>query len=286
MKQSVPDMKKLILHANCQGEMLQIILGRHPGFSRHFDCRLYTNYIREPIPDEALAGCSAFIYQYLGTDWGELASAKLLAKLSSNCLTLCIPSYFLRTFWPLQYNAGEHALRDRLLEDLWQRGLARNEYMYMSTRPSLLDGYDVRTIVENSLAHERIKATHTPIAYMPRLLEDCMRKMAFYTPNHPGEELLLLVANEILARLDLPPMTRAAMPSLEPYYTALQLPVHPGLADLFSLSWLRPDTTFALYGHQVAYAQFAWLYAEYRDSGIASFIDFMGRFYARKLPGA
>ncbi len=278
--------KSLIIHANCQGEMLLQLLQQHPVIAATWHCRLFTNYIREAVPPDALGQCDVFLYQHLGTEWGALASDQLLRQLPRHCFALCIPNYFWRLCWPLQYNAGEHVLRDRLLEDLWQRKPERDAFVLLATRPALLRHYDIQGIVEQSLAHERAKEAHTPIKYLERVLEGSKRQHLFHTPNHPGAELLLFTVNEILRRLDLPLMRREDLPELDPYYTALDLPVHPGLAAMFGLHWLHPESRFALYGHRVTYAQFAWLYAEYRASGTDSFIEFMGRFNAARATGA
>lgn len=271
---------KLIIHANCQGEALLHILQRHADFFQTFECRLYTNYINELIPAEELAECAVFLYQHLGDAWGSLASAKLLQQLGMNSLHLCIPNFFCRLYWPLQYNAGKHVLRDRLLEDLWQRSLNRTDFVYLATRPSLLRNFDIQGIVEQSLNHERAKEARTPIKYVDLMLAHWQEKRLFFSTNHPGEELLLFTANSILAWLGFAALRREKRPVFESYYTALELPVHPGLAELFGLTWLQRNNLHKLYGLKLNYAQFAWIYAEYRASGIDSFIEFMGAYNA------
>ena len=73
-----------ILHANCQGEELASLLTASREFSAHWRLRHYTNYTREPIPDEAFAECSLLLYQQLGPQWGDLSSATLLERLPEN----------------------------------------------------------------------------------------------------------------------------------------------------------------------------------------------------------
>lgn len=274
---------KLIIHANCQGEALLQILQCQEDLLQNFEFRLYTNYTREHVPAEELAECAVFLYQHLGNAWGDLASANLLQQLDRNCLHLCIPNFFCRIYWPLQYNSGKHVLRDRLLEDLWQRGFRGTEFVHLATRASLLRSYDLSGIVEKSLIHERAKEDRGPIKYVDQMLAECRRKRLFYSTNHPGEGLLFDTANEILQRLGFARLRRDQMPVLDPYYTTLELPVHPGLAELFDLSWLQDGAMYDLYGLHVTYAQFAGIYAKYRASGIDSFIEYMGACKADKV---
>ncbi len=270
--------KNLIIHANCQGEILLQILQSHPDIAKNFGCRLYTNYIREPVPMADLSQCSVFLYQYLGKNWDNLASDNLLRQLKKDCVALCIPSYYWPICWPLQQHAGHYVLRDKLLEDLWARGLSRKEFVHLATTSSLLKFYDIHQIVDTSLAHEKKKEAKTSFPYLDRILEDHEQQALFYTFNHPGKEIMLFTANEVLERLGYDRLDLNDLPELEPYYTALELPVHPGVAEAFNLSWCGPNSIYNVYGQQVTYAQYAWLYAEYRSSGIRSFVDFMGRF--------
>lgn len=274
------------MHANCQGEVLLRMLGGHDEFVQAFDCRLFTNYIREPLPADVLAGCDVFLYQYLGDEWGELASNRLLSQLGPKCVSLCIPNYFCRTYWPLEFNAGKNVLRDRLLEDIRKHRPTRKEFIHLASRPSLLRHYDLQGIVERSLAHERGKEVRTPIKYLDRMISEGRKRRLFHTINHPGEELLVDTANQILDQLGLDPSLVSDSLGPDDYYTALDLPVHPGLAEIFSLEWLDEKTTFNLYGYRVNYAQFVLIYSEYRDSGVDSFIKFMSRLHGRANTGA
>lgn len=268
----------LIIHANCQGEILLQLLESHKQIAETYECRLYTNYIREPVPLDDLSRCSVFLYQHLGKNWGELASETLLRHLNKKSSALCIPSYYWPMCWPLQQHVGHYVLRDRLLEDLWARSLSREEFVHLATTSSLLKFYDIHQIVDTSLAHEKKKEAKTSFPYLDRILADHEQQALFYTFNHPGQEIMLFTANEILDRLGYDRLHGTDLPELEPYYTALELPVHPGVAKAFNLSWCGPNSIYNVYGHQVTYAQFAWLYAEYRSSGMRNFVNFMGMF--------
>ena len=84
-------MELCLLHANCQGGPLARLLALSPDFAARWSVRHVINYTREPVPEDALRGCTLFLYQPLGAHWGELASARLLARLNPGAAVLRLP---------------------------------------------------------------------------------------------------------------------------------------------------------------------------------------------------
>jgi len=268
----------LVFHANCQGEMLADVLGRHAPFAERFHCRLFINYAREPVPEALLGHCHAFVYQHLGPEWGALASDRLRAQLPHGCRAVAIPNMFLRLHWPLhQGGSRPHELRDILLDDLLERGVQPAQLGMLAQRRSLLRHYDLPGIVEKSLAHERAKEVRSDIAYVALMQELSARERCFYTVNHPGEKLLEHVANALLERLELPPLPAGAMQVLDWYYRALELPINPAVAQELGLEFVDAQTRYTVYGARLTYGQFAEVYGRYRQESSNDFIEFMGR---------
>lgn len=273
----------VVVHANCQGEMLAGLLRGHQPFAARYECLLFTNYIMEPIPEEVLAHSSAFLYQYLDPKWGELSSDALLARLPATCRSLAIPNMFMRMYWPLHKTGQNGSMRETLLDDILERGVERAELQFLASKKALLKGYDLQGIVQRSIAHERKKEATTPIKYVDMMLDGGRRERLFYTLNHPGEKLLRHVADAVLAWLDLPPLADGAL-NLDDYYTSFELPVHPGVANLFDLEFCHENTRFSVYGVPMTWAQYAGVYADYRAhakaTGMDSFIEYMGDIFA------
>lgn len=266
----------VVIHANCQGDMLAHILGQHPPFAERCECRLFTNYAKEHVPPELLQRCDVFLYQYLPESWGELASEKLLAHVRRHCRAIAVPNMFLRLYWPLHRGGSRpHELRDQLLDDLLERGVGPQELALLARSPAMLRRYDLQGIVDKSLEHERNKESKADIPHVERMLELSRSQHAFYSVNHPGAELLYYVADEVLQRLDIPLLDRENPPGLDDYYTALELPINPAVAQEFGLDFVDEKTTFNVYGLSMTYAQFVAVYAQYRGSGAAGLVDFL-----------
>jgi hypothetical protein len=114
---------RCILHANCQGEPLLERLMASPEFAGGYECVQYTNYTREPVPDDMLARCALFLYQHLGREWDGLASERLVSRLPASTRSLCIPNLFFKGYWPGWSGQGGFNFRCTLLDELIGRGL-------------------------------------------------------------------------------------------------------------------------------------------------------------------
>lgn len=265
-----------IFHANCQGEMLLDMLRRHPPFAEKYECRLFTNYARKEVPEEQLRRCDLFVYQHLGPQWGALASERLMACLPRNCQTIAMPNMFLRLYWPLHRGGSRpHELRDRLLDDLLARGVPPTQLGVFAQKASILSHYDLKGIVEQSLERELAKEARADIPHVALLQELGVRERCFYTVNHPGEKLLCYVADEVLRRIALPPLEKESLAPLEWYYTALELPINPAVAEVFGLDFVQENTLYNVYGFSMSYGQFAQLYGRYMQGGGGDFIAYV-----------
>ena len=113
-----------ILHGNCQGDALGILLGMSEPFSRHFEIKRVVNYLEEPLDPRDLERCSLFLYQYLAPRWGASATGELLKRLPPGCHALCFPNMFFNGCWPFWMKAEEIIeFADSLLEKLLAMGL-------------------------------------------------------------------------------------------------------------------------------------------------------------------
>ncbi len=267
-----------IIHANCQGEPLAEFLGRVPGLA-HMEVRLYTNYVREHVPDEALARCELFLYQPLSPGWGPLASRELLAKLPSSAVSLAFPSMFLQAYWPFWGSGDADGLPgdypDSLLDRLLSEGLAPAEAVRVYCRTKVVLAHDLEGTWEQSLARERAKEEKTPIKHVDVMLARYQKEMLFNLVNHPGHGMLCWLGRRILEELDLDGPAEgveAAMPELYPEF---RLPVHPLVAERMGLEFAGPDTRYPVYGRELTFEEYALEYAVARADKVESFIGFL-----------
>ncbi len=264
-----------ILHANCQGEPLLERLSCCPAFSDRYETRLFTNYVHEPVPDTTLAGCSLFLYQFLGQKWGELASENLLGKLPETARSLCIPNMFFKGYWPLW--SGEEGFNYRCahLDEIIDLGLSPEETALIFLHQDTATKFDLLELVADTLKEERERERHTPIKYVDLIATNYRDKRLFNTVNHPGPMLMNHAAGEILHNLGFEVPDPALFEALGDPFPEFEQPINPKVAAFFGWDFAGPDTEYTIYGRKMTFVRYVASYVMARQANIADFIGFL-----------
>ena len=264
-----------ILHANCQGDPLAFLLAASPEFSSIYAIRRFVNYRREPIPGELLARCSLFLFQPLGDAWDELSSSRLAERLRPDARCLRIPNMFFKGYWPFWTNAGPLDFGDSFLDHLADQGLSRAEAMHVYLRGKLETKYDLDAIARESLARERHKENPSAVKTADFVAAHWRNRQLFSSVNHPAPELMVRVADAILAALDLPPVPEAIRRACPPCDADFDLPVHPAVGRHFGLPFVSEERRYNIFGRSLTFAEYAACYLDCRLRGLDNFITYL-----------
>ena len=262
--------KLCLMHANCQGDELERLLLASPAFAGTFRLKRYTNYIREPVPEAELAGCDVFLYQHLGEQWNELSSAALLARLSPSATALLIPNMLFKGYWPFWTPHSPIAFGDALLNRLIDEGAPKPVILRIYLHGDLGSFIDLKEAFEESVAVERSKEAGACVGTVDFVLASWKRRPLFHTINHPGRDLLIHVADGILAALGLPPLAGADLAPLGggfPSYDDFDLPIHPGVAAFHGLAFAGPERGYRIFSRELTFAQYVSRYIDCRRGG-------------------
>jgi len=246
-----------------------------PEFDSIFSTRVYLNYTREPIPQAGLDSCALFLYQHLGPEWGEIASAELLKRLPAGCRSLCIPNMFFRGPWPLWSGAPGFDYRDVFLDHLLGLGLPRRDILHLYLRTPLAAKYDLAALLDETIATERARQARTPVQYLDHILENFRARSLFHTINHPCAELLAHAAAGILRLLGLEGPDPERLEQLTTDYEEFTLPIHPQVAAFYGLQYADAQTRYPAYGKLKTFDEYAVAYVDCRLAGIDNFIGYL-----------
>lgn len=270
--------KLCLMHANCQGEELETLLTASAAFNREYRLARRTNYIREPVTEEDLAGCGLFLYQHLEEHWGEFSSDALLGRLPASTPALCIPNILSKWYWPFWTSASPIAFGDSLLNRLIDEGTPKTVIIRIYLHGNIESFMDLQESLEESIAMERRKEERSCVKTVDFLLDRWQRRPMFHTVNHPGREVLAHVANGILSAVGLSPLGRKELTAVFragfPSNNDFDLPIHPQVAAFHGLRFAGPETAYNVFGRRMTFADYISRYIDCRHNGLDK--DFFG----------
>ena len=269
-----------IMHANCQGEELEHLLLASKEFRRQFKFKHFTNYIKEPIPDEMLGQCSVFLYQQLGAQWEELASEVLISKLSPKATALNIPNNHFRGYWPLWTSQKIIDLGDTLLNKLLDEGTPKDIILKIYLKGDITKFVDIEAALAQTIAQERAKEQICCVKFVDFFLENWRKTPAFHMVNHPCYEVLLHTANGILQNLNIAPLSKAELASIKvnpfPTYKVIEAPIHPQVAKALNLSFGHQGQEYNILGRKFTFERFVSRYIDCCQNDLAhNFLGFL-----------
>lgn len=269
-------MKQLcLLHGNCQGEVLAALLSASLEFTSAYEVEFVVNFTQQPVRPGSLARCGLYLHQHLGPLWGELSTKSLVARLPAGCKTICFPAMFFTGYWPFWSNRAGFDFADSFLDDLIDRGLGRDECLHLATRADVTRLFDLSALLEESFARERDKESLCDLPYVSYIEENFRDRQLFRTINHPGRELMLRMADAVLALLGMSGLPQAFREICPELYGDFELPMHPGVARFHGLAFAGEDRRYNIHGTALTYAEYAARYLDCRLAGRDDFLVYL-----------
>jgi len=263
-------MKTCIMSANCQGEVLNHILKRHPVFAQEWEIKYYVNFHKTPIPEGEIENCDLLLYQDLGEKWGDLSSSVLLARLPKNAKAICLPNISNYRLWPTAITPKEayNLWFDTYIEDLISRKLSYSEIIYVAMRADFSKLLELSKRVNQSLVHEHAKNYFGRERILKFIENNWKKNQLFSTPNHPAGGLLLLVANLILGELNFISLRVGGGVNTLVCDREFFLPVHPFYIKHYGIEYLTEDTKYPVFGNSLTYKEYLMAYVNARQHEI------------------
>ena len=265
----MPKRALCLVHANCQGEPLADLLRLSPEFDRLFHIRHYTNYTKEPVPQQDLDTAAVFLYQHMAPCWEEVSTESLLARLAPSASRFCIPNPLFKGYWPFWTSRNAVDFGDTILDKLIDAGAQKPEILKIYLDGDIRKFIDLEAATAGTLAHEYGKEAPCDVKTAHIVEELWRREPLFYTANHPGKRLLFQVADAVIAFLGLPALAQSAKDSFEPGYADFEQPIHPQLAEYMGLPFARLGHEFRIYQRRMNFARYVSRYIDCRQQGLA-----------------
>lgn len=279
--------KKLcILHGNCQGDVLAILLGHSEEFTKNFDILRVVNYQKRQIDPGDLSRCSLFLYQHLGSQWGENASENLCGRLPPGSESICFPNMFFQGYWPF-WRKDETIIEfvDSFLEMLLAKNLPVPALLnlYRKCDPALAG--DISGVPESTLRIEREKEKHSDIKYVHLIEENWQKKQLFLTINHPAMPLHVHVANSVLNMLGFKSLKTSISDNIPHPYDEFWLPIHPVIGARLSLPFVNADRKYNCFSHKLTHDEYTRVYLACRMNNVSNLAAALSQIHIDKTIG-
>lgn len=276
--------KLCILHGNCQGDALAMLLSLSEKFCRAFKIRRVVNYLEERPGEDDLARCSLFLYQYLSPHWGRNATSEILKLLPAQSEKICFPNMFFKGYWPF-WRKAENVIEfaDSFLEELLGRKLPPEAILKIYNRcdPALTG--DFAGVAADTLAIEREKEKQTEIKYVDIIEERWRAEQLFITINHPAVPLLVHVGNSVLRLLGFPPLPKDVTDGFAHPHNEFWLPIHPQVGARLGLPFVFPERKYNCFASRLTHAEYTRLYLACRMNNIPDLTSVMAQLPARHI---
>lgn len=267
-------MKKCILSANCQGELLKYLLNKQVHFTKNWDLHYYVNFHKTPIPKGEIENCDLLIHQNLDDTWGELSATALTKRAPKKAKILIFPNLVNFHLWPTaKWSANpKDSWQDNYIETLIKKGLNFSEIVYIVMKTDFAKLYDLPFLMKNSLRREYEKNYHRREELFSYISNNWKNKQLFTTPNHPANELIFIVLNSILEEIQIPSVAidKTRIFCDNDFF----LPVHPFFIKYYDIKFLHSDSTFPVYGKSLTYKQYLLAYVDARLNN-HTFLDYL-----------
>jgi len=237
----------LIVYANSQGAGLLDLLAGHAGLSGHEFVFLSAQEAAVP-DDDQLARCRTLIYQI------SFGVPGFLERLPATAVRIVIPRITCTFLWPYAIERPDEPLAWRFpIGDRWlMSGIRRAD------NPVALAGdyaasdlgrvFDLNRLFELELDKWAGYDRETDVRIGGFLTASILSRRLFFAPDSPSDEVLVELASQVLALLQLPPLDPLPDEARSHLLGGLELPVHPSIVRYFALSYLSEDTLYPLFG--------------------------------------
>lgn len=308
-----------LIHANCQGQGLLTLLNATPAFARLFEARHCLNYMGQSLDQGLLNKTGLYLYQYLGSAWGDGSSESTLRRLPANCKCLQIPNLFFKGYWPFwsrtvrqpRKNAGQESVvhdsakpgktlcgksdspagidfTDDFLESLLARGLSPGEALGLACGKDVHRLWqamaDVEAIAMNSLAREEEKQKGCQISCASILRDNWREEQLFITVNHPSARLFFHVADSVLGLLGLGHLPESVRRGWVHPDGDFWLPIHPALGRILGLPFASHGRKYPVFATSLTHTEYTAAYLACRSNGVGDLLVFLRNLPASGMP--
>ncbi|MEM1170387.1 MAG: WcbI family polysaccharide biosynthesis putative acetyltransferase [Cyanobacteria bacterium P01_H01_bin.35] len=207
------------------------------------------------IPEQILEKTKLFIYQPLDSKHGHCSTEYILKKLPSDCISISLPRLYFKGYWPQHdsnpFNKANkenfHGLfpyGDKNVNLMMNQGFSKDKIL---KEISGKDFYNPDYLLENidyTLTELSKREANTDVKVSDFIRENYRKYQLFHTINHPTDIVGLEVANQILIKLNMSPISQGVKPKHREVLGSLQVPIYSSVIHGLGLTFVSNSSVY------------------------------------------
>ena len=207
------------------------------------------------IPEQILEKTKLLIYQPLDSKHGDCSTEYILNKLPSDCISISLPRLYFKGYWPQHdsnpFNQGNekgfHGLfpyGDTNVNSMMNEVLSQEKIIQEISKKDFYNREELLKNIDYTLSELSKRETNTDIKISDFIRDNYRKYRLFHTINHPTDVLGLEVANQILSKLNMPPISEGTKPQYKEVLGRLQVPIYPSVIDGLDLTFVSESSVY------------------------------------------
>ena len=233
------------------------------------------------ISDELLARADVIIYHPPGwADWGnEEGYVNLVQRFPENAEKISIPYPIFPVLWPFHCHDSRneqvngqifpdggvinYPYGDAIVVGALKKGIDPAEILSYCMSVDYAEMIDLQALLNTSMNIQIQKEADTDVKMLDFVQNNFTNRRVFQTMNHVGNETLLHMVNQILARLGLAKLPRTLLDRIDELVRP-QSPIHPSVIRHFDLRYVDADTRYLVDRYRyLTYEEYLWNYIKF-----------------------
>lgn len=251
--------KSYTIYANCQTSLIQAHLDLSEEFRQKYKYEaLPRNYVaiqqELEIPEDIIQRTELLIYQPIDNKYQTRSSDYLKSKVNSNCICISFPYVYFQGYWPEntknpvnkkteQYPFGKFPYGDSNIIDMIAKGYDKDKILTEIERNDFYQADYVQHNFQQTLSELIKRETETDLKISKFIIENYQYIRLFHAPNHPANAIGFNLANQILEKLEMAPISKIHP---KEKFADYQLPIYLSLSRVLDLKFVNQQDNYTV----------------------------------------
>lgn len=277
------------IYANCQTSLIQAHLNLSEEFRQRYKYEaLPRNYaaIQQnlEIPEDVISRTKLLIYQPIDSKYETRSSSYLKSKVASDCICISFPYVYFQGYWPentknpvnkktKQFPFGKFPYGDSNIIEMIAKDYDAALILAEIEREDFYSAEQIDHNFRQTLSELIKRETETDLKISKFIKDNYKYYRLFHAPNHPANAIGFNLANQILEKLEMSPISQIYP---QEKFADYQLPIYPSVSKILDLKFpnVKDEYTVTFANNKLEFQDYVKAYVkQYEEIERTKMID-------------